>query len=302
MVQISLDDTNLIYSNDEQHLLDHLNKLYAGYCYKKALVLKVIEIVNKSPIIIDSTRNSGKCRIDIEFSAQCVIYDKYEVITDAEIVEIMDNGQIFLKNDYCAIGLAPNAKLQQFRVGATVPVRVVVSRYVPNSKVVAIQAIPFVPIIIKMDAVPVQLSQRDYKQVESLFDDIESEIQEIKKLDKKKIDKIKETLSPVKTSIKKITNTKLIKELFTDNEEYWITRHDWMDPLEPSCIIERVERRATQQDNSSGNLQNSINNIKVFLNMIYKNAIMIRSLAELYKFDDSDAYIWKIYTDERIKM
>lgn len=160
-------DPNVLYSTDMRATLKtHLAKKYVGKCFKRCYIIDILDIVAYSPPVLESMRNGGSARIAVQFRIRGIVYDRYEVIPDAKIVEVTEDGKLLLRSKYASIIVAANPKLQAFRVGMTVPVRVYDCGYIPYRDTVSVTAIPFVPKVAQTQTFDVVLSPDDRTQLE----------------------------------------------------------------------------------------------------------------------------------------
>lgn len=146
-------DPALLYSPNLTHsLLEQLRKRYVNMCFKHMLITEIKEILEHSPAILNNERNFGSAEFHISFACAGVTYDKYEVIPDAKIVEIQENGNMLLKTEYISAILKNDVRLNHYKVGDKVPVRVWQNRVKPYLKVISATVIPFTPLMEFMPA------------------------------------------------------------------------------------------------------------------------------------------------------
>lgn len=172
--QIDEKDPNILYSADMPATLKTiLTKMYVGKCFKRCYVTEILEISEYSPPVLEAMRNGGSARIAIQFRVRGLIYDRFEVIPDAKIVEITESGKMVLRSRHAAIMIAADPRLQQYRVGMTVPVRVVDSRYIAYRDTISVSGIPFIPLHLlqpeQADEFEVQLTAEDTQTVEPML-------------------------------------------------------------------------------------------------------------------------------------
>ena len=149
ITQIDTKDPNVLYSTDMKATLKTiLTQMYVGKCFKRCYITEIIDIEENSPPVMEAMRNGGTARIAIRFRVRGIVYDQFEVIPDAKIVEIIEDGKMLLRSRNAAIMLAADARLQHFRVGMTIPVRAMESRYIPYRDTISVTGIPFVPVFV----------------------------------------------------------------------------------------------------------------------------------------------------------
>lgn len=280
--QIGSDKTEVLYStNFPETLKAELTERYVGKCFKYCYIIQVLDIVRHSPVILEWNRNGGNCRIAVTFKVRAIIYDRGEVIPDCKIVEIMDNGKIILRSQYSACILAPNAKLQSFKIGQTVPVRVVNPRYVPGRNNIAVQAIPFVPMNEPDKEFNVQLDIKENKEaLEPLLARLAEEQEKWDKLDKKTRDAWNSLLNPPRQKppagfkeidISKVTGAGLV------------LRPEWTD-LGSTNVWFKPETQEKE-------FRNSVQVLRGYLNSSIKALNTAVQLANLYDPKDEEPWM-----------
>ena len=144
---IAVDDTTIIYSADITNAIRGLlQQMYAGKCFKRCRIIDVTEIVQLGEMVSDPNRNGGDMCVCVKFRVRAVVYDRYEIIPDAQIVEILEDGRMLLKNADASIMITRDPRLARYEKGQTVPVCVNAVRYLPMQSTIVVQGIPFVPI------------------------------------------------------------------------------------------------------------------------------------------------------------
>lgn len=280
--QIETKDPEVIYSSDQkQSFKSLLSKIYVGKCFKRCYILEIMQILMHSPIIFEHNRNGGAAKVAINFKVKAILYDKFEVIPDAKIIEIMEDGKIVLKSNTSAIMLAGNPKLQKFKVGQTVPIRVVEARYLPFKDVICVQAIPFIPLKDSLSdrEFDIDITDDDIKALEPLLTKIEEEKSRI--VNEKWFDfllpsKVKMGSEYKQMDITKIKGTgKIIKpEHSSDLTVYW--------------------KPASQHQD----IKNSIQVLKGYLNNILKLYKTVADLDEHYDLKKNEPWM-ELYTSEK---
>jgi hypothetical protein len=172
--QIDEKDPNVLYSPDMPATLKSiLIKMYVGKCFKRCYVTEILEIDEYSPPVLEAMRNGGSARIAVQFRVRGLVYDRFEVIPDAKIVEITETGKMVLRSRHAAIMIAADPRLQHFRVGMIVPVRVVDARYIAYRDTISVSGIPFIPLHLlqpeQADEFEVQLTTEDMHAIEPML-------------------------------------------------------------------------------------------------------------------------------------
>lgn len=147
LISIDTNNTSLLYATDYQASLEaELTSRYCGKCYKSSYVLEITKLLRWTPPILDFHRPTGSAKIDVEFAARCLVYERDEVIPAAAIVQILETAMI-LKTDHAVIMMMADPKIQHYKVGEMVPVRVAQVKYTPSYTSIQVSAIPFTPFV-----------------------------------------------------------------------------------------------------------------------------------------------------------
>lgn len=279
--QIETKDPNVLYSTDLKEVLKNiLTARYVGKCFKRCFVVEIMEIVRHSPVICEWDRNGGNARIAMTFKIKGIVYERFEVIPDAKIVEILEDGKIILRSKYAAIMLKGNAKLQHYKVGQMVPVRANESKYMPLRHVVSVQGIPFVPLKEMDKELEVQVSVDDQKTIEPLLKRLAEEQKRFDLLDKKTQTAWNALLNPPKQKPPaSFVSVDIVKVKGTGR----ILRPDWT-ALGDTTVWWKEEKR-------EGTIKNSVQVLKGYINQMIKTLGVASSLAELYDLDVDAAWI-----------
>ena len=282
--QLDSKDTDLIYSHDPtEKIKDLLTRMYVGKCFKKCFVLEITEIIKMSPLICDRHRVGGAVRFSVQCKYRALMYDEFAVITNAKIIEIMENGKILLKSDNAAIQLMPHVKLQNLRIGDTMPVRVVRARYPPLRDIISVSGIPFTPITSR-DPFNVNITADDLKDLEPLikkFDEESNRLDQMESKHRKKWSQILESqiAGPEGFTLKDIRN---------------LTGPGFISHVDMSNLgSTKVWWKSDPGTNIS--IKNSINVLKSIVGRMTRNINLIMEFDVLYDpFDKSVEWI-KIY-------
>lgn len=168
--QIDTKDPSVLYSTDLRvTLVNMFTQLYVGKCFKRCYITEVISVDRHSPPVIEAMRNGGSARIAVDFKVRGIVYDQYEVIPDAKVVEITEDGKMILRSKHAAAILAADSRLQQYRVGMMVPVRVRAARYIPDRDTISVTGIPMVPLDTPAEVFDVIFTDDDMAACSSLF-------------------------------------------------------------------------------------------------------------------------------------
>lgn len=287
--QIDTKDPSVLYSTDlKESLRSILTTMYSGRCFKRCFITEILEIVKHSPAVCEWNRTGGSVRIALTFRVRGIIYERFEVIPDAKIIQIMEDGKIVLRSKYAAIILMSNPKLQYFKVGQMVPVRVYETRYVPKRNSVSVQGIPFVPIRAQEDReFEVQITDDDQKTLEPFYKRLQEEKKSFDTLDKKTQTAIADLFNPGKQ--KPPTGYSAVD--ITEVRGYGrILRPDWT-PLGDTTVWWKSETKEQI-------IKNSAQVLKGYLNGMTKALNTAIALAELYDLRSKEPWI-DVYSKEK---
>lgn len=293
--QIETKDPTLIYAADQDAAIKKLlTDRFVNKCFKRCFVTEIVEVTNNSPFIFESNRNGGYSRIVVVFKIRGVVYDKFEIVPDAKIIEIMEDGKLILLSKYATIGLAASPKLQNFRKGQMVPVRVVDARYVPQKSLISAQGIPFVPIVdpnlttfdlgvITKDELKAHLPMliERIEEEQKKFAEREAKIQ-------KKWNDLLTNGKPDKKLLKGYESSEI--EILESKTNITVFRPAWM-PVGDTTVYWKPSAEVQEY-------RNSVQVLKGFLNAVLKDLQAANQLADLY--DIGEKHEWMtLYTKEK---
>lgn len=139
-------DVNDIFCIDyRQMLLNMLKKKFVGRCYKSVYILDIIDITKRSSIDTCSKSLNGNCFVNVEFKADCIVYEKGEIIHNAKIIEIND-AVILAKSEYCSIQIKNITNIDVFKVEQQIPIIVSAVRYSIYDTEISVTSITLIPV------------------------------------------------------------------------------------------------------------------------------------------------------------
>jgi len=151
---LNIDNINDIFTKDiNQKLLSLIKKKYQYKCYLSSYVLKINKIINRS--LLEFNQNDLNCsfNISIQFEAECLVFNKNEVILNMKIQEIVNNNLILKNtttseiNEIIIALIKNNQDLSIFSKDDIIPIIVGKVKYSLGSDKITINAYPFIPII-----------------------------------------------------------------------------------------------------------------------------------------------------------
>lgn len=279
MCQLDTKDTSIFYSTSpDQKVMELLKHKYVGKCFKECYILDVLHIVERSPFLSDHERCGGTCVFDVAFVVKALIYEKDEVIPQAEVLEISEDGVIALATSESMIGIM-GSNLQTLKIGDKLPVRVHGVRYKPMHDKISVQGVPFVPLADDFKFT-LTLSAQDVDRAKALIPKVEGPSEKVAK-----------ALYPYAKTVDVNEKTAMLDNL---------TPGTWQISIPPwltvpfSCVVKPSEEK--QKDGKA------LTVLRGFVLHWTKKLKLAAQLAELYKFDKSESHIWAIYESGRLPL
>lgn len=141
-------DTRLLdQCYDKKVIMEALTQTYRHKNFDGIFITDIISINNDVIFINDYERCSGLFRASLMLTVQGIIYDKYEVITNAKVINIDERGAIYLESDNTVIVIG-GKELQYIKKGDLIPVRSIRSTHKLFDSSITVQGYPFSPIYI----------------------------------------------------------------------------------------------------------------------------------------------------------
>lgn len=175
-ITLNITDINIIFSkNINDNLLNLISKNYQNKNYLSSYIIKINKILNRS--LIESNQNDLNCSfiIYVQFEAECIIYNKDEVVLDMEIQESINNNIIIKNNNIIAL-IKNNPDLKEFKVGEKIPIRIGRAKYSLGTDKISINSYPFIPIT--FDIINYKITKISNEDLDLLNDNIIRYIQE----------------------------------------------------------------------------------------------------------------------------
>lgn len=143
---LNITDINHIFVKKfDDKLIELLSEKYLNRCFMSSYIVKINKIINRS--LLELNQNDLDCsfNISVQFEAECLIYNKNEIILDMEIQEIVNNNIITKKDNILAL-IKNNQDLSIFKKGDKIPITVGKVKYSLGSDKISINSYPFIPI------------------------------------------------------------------------------------------------------------------------------------------------------------
>jgi hypothetical protein len=176
-ITLNIDNINDIFTKDiNQKLLSLIKKKYQYKCYLSSYVLKINKIINRS--LLEFNQNDLNCsfNISIQFEAECLVFNKNEVILNMKIQEIVNNNLILKNtttseiNEIIIALIKNNQDLSIFSKDDIIPIIVGKVKYSLGSDKITINAYPFIPIV--SNIIYYQVTSLNKQQLELLQETI----------------------------------------------------------------------------------------------------------------------------------
>lgn len=297
---ITISDVNNIYNpNINNLLLDILKDTFENKCYKSCFILKVNNIINRSDINFNNKDLEASVNVSVQFEADILYYDMYDIITNVSITAITDH-KIICQHKNASIFIQYENKLKSYKENQIIPIKVGICKYYLGENKVSINAFPFIPLKAEIENevyynIP-KLSNEDIEELNksSIINDIrlaEDEMLDIKKKQNNRWDYFNDLLYPFKTEKKKNKNISEIDlldfgKLDKDNNiiavlpQYNITNKKLL--LVSNNKI--MQKKIGDIDNPID--QNPITILSTILIKYYKHIKTINELSIIYHSDD----------------
>ncbi len=296
---IDTSDVAVIYSTDpEQSIKNILTQMFCNKCYKKCYVLEITKILDLGPFTTEDQRNGGSTRNTVSFQVRALVYDKYEVIPDAKIIEIMEDGKILLRSKYAAIMLASSPKLQQFRIGQVVPVLVNASKFIPLRNVITVQGIPFVPLHFEEKEWTIDITEDDQKILAPLYIKLSEARDEYMKLAPKVRKSWEDLLDPSRSVVPKGyrgIDIQKVSGYVTIKYPLWVPIGDVT-----TVYVSDPKSESKSKTDIHRTKDNDINVLRGYINQMMKTLLTVTALATEYEVDTTSAW-QKLYRSEKSK-
>lgn len=278
--KIDTKDPKFIYSPDIREAFKSLlNERFKNKCYKNCLIIEVIDILRHSPLICCAQRVGGMVEASVEFLAKCTIFDKFEVIPEARLVEIARNNIFVFKSNNASIKIRNSPLLAKYKVGDNVPLRAMDIKYHPGQTEIIIAGVPYIPLDFDSSHV-ISISKSYDVEISSMMDTVNELNKKFNALaTSKKWRIIIDPKTPVIPKEYKKTKIDDIKE-----GNYELYRKEWNVLGEMYVWIKPTDEKINQP-------AETINLLKTFLNTAIKELEAIISINDIYSPTDKLAWI-----------
>lgn len=300
---LNITDINHIFVKKfDDKLIELLSEKYLNRCFMSSYIVKINKIINRS--LLELNQNDLDCsfNISVQFEAECLIYNKNEIILDMEIQEIVNNNIITKKDNILAL-IKNNQDLSIFKKGDKIPITVGKVKYSLGSDKISINSYPFIPILNNIKYYKV--NKLDSSEIDLLNDEILNSIKEeenvklnILKNKNNNWNYFKELIYPYKKNIelKDIKNKVDLLELVTNLDKYENQIIEVNDKYDISDRIVILHKENEVNNYIKNNMYLIIYDV---LKKYYLNLKLINDLSNIYnteKLIKENQTIFNIYT------
>lgn len=294
MQKIESKDTKVIFATDQEAaIIEILNFMYVKRCRSNLYITKIVKLYNQPLWISDYERSGGTWITDVSFQVTGIVYDKYEIITNAIVNKILTN-EIVLQTDHLGIGLALNNILQSVKVDQKIPIIVGNAIYKYMKSKIVIQGIPF-HLIHNDDHYIINIKDSDIKELSSYISKYEAELLLLDELPQNKVKLIIANLK-----YKDDKKATLFSKLPLNKN---IQVHRPTELMGLCCNykesnFQSENLKESKEDHKEDGIQNASSILKGFIQNAIKQIILIRELTIEYDpTDKKNNYIWDIYNN-----
>lgn len=300
---LNITDINHIFVKKfDDKLIELLSEKYLNRCFMSSYIVKINKIINRS--LLELNQNDLDCsfNISVQFEAECLIYNKNEIILDMEIQEIVNNNIITKKDNILAL-IKNNQDLSIFKKGDKIPITVGKVKYSLGSDKISINSYPFIPILNNIKYYKV--NKLDSSEIDLLNDEILNSIKEeenvklnILKNKNNNWNYFKELIYPYKKNIelKDIKNKVDLLELVNNLDKYENQIIEVNDKYDISDRIVILHKENEVNNYIKNNMYLIIYDV---LKKYYLNLKLINDLSNIYnteKLIKENQTIFNIYT------
>lgn len=146
-VVVTVDDP-IGFAADSGSLQREIVRRYESSCFGECYIIRVLSIDREGEMKIPRGINICQANIDVMFTAECMRYNRGDVICDCMVQKVKEPGQEFILvciANYADVCVLNNWKSSSVTAGQVIPVRVVDVTYRPNSRRIHVNAEVFVP-------------------------------------------------------------------------------------------------------------------------------------------------------------
>ena len=146
--RLNITNNNDIFCTDyENMIISLLKKKFINRCYKSVYIIDILSILRRGNINCQAKSLDGGLYVDVQFKAECIVYEKGEILQNCKVVQVTDKDIILAKSKHCSIQIKNIMKIDIFKENDEIPIIVQATRYNLFDTEIAISSIPLVPIV-----------------------------------------------------------------------------------------------------------------------------------------------------------
>lgn len=191
-----------LWQNIDDVILDKLRKKYEGRCEKNTLILKILGIKQRSKVEMAISRLDGSGDVNVQYTAEAIIFPTGDIITGCEIQKI-ERANIICKYQHAVIKIRNTQHLQSLKPGQFLTVKVLDAIYTLGRPHVTVTAVPYsytfntTVYITTLD--PKSISFENIELLKKRLEDIDQEYKLYEEANNKIVERIANTFYPFKT-------------------------------------------------------------------------------------------------------
>jgi len=315
-------DARDMYSGDlNAVILNQLKRKYEGKCEKNTLVSSIKDISKRSMCRMAQDRLDGSGNINVQFTADAIVYENGDILTGCEVQRIDRNNRIICKHDLAVIIVKANRILQSLKAGQKITIKISNVSYLSGRDKINIYGSPYsysYHITLYSTILSSDITAENCELLKKKLIEIENEVK--MKVDQKLINFFNETFYPFQTKFNEskkeikgdfelVDLIALTKQVISPDPKnlkgirMYICRHPIIEKSTPLAMqIKKEEISGPWFDPKTYDVNICQETIGIVLwNLLndYLNHIrMIREMTEIYPTEkdlESHRNIWDIY-------
>lgn len=193
--RIDVSDPCAFALNKKTKLLNILTEKFENKCYKKCLIIKVLDIMNDPVIRICQNNLDAYGSLDVQFKVRALVYEKYDVIHGCKVTKKTPTNVLICETKNLALMVISNNRFTSIREGQYISVSVNNTKYSIGTSKISVEAVPYLP---KKKITLYYISEPivDYTIYSEFLKQIKNELDEINKLDKNAVNFFKQMMFP----------------------------------------------------------------------------------------------------------
>lgn len=141
-VILNLSATEL-YRKIDDIILEKLTNIFQNKCEKNSLIIKILKIIKRSGVYMTKTRLDGSGDVNVQFSAEAIVYNENDILTNCEVTRIEKGNKIICKHPYAIAIIRGSNILQSLTEKQKIIVLVQNVRYLKNKDKIIVVGVPY---------------------------------------------------------------------------------------------------------------------------------------------------------------